>query len=186
MIKPTHLLKPRAGKCGLGSAVGRRVRGIAVAFLVAGSSSVTLAGANELYAGEQAFAREDYARAAAIFIREAERGDAVAQTYLGSMYTSGRGVPQDYVTAVQWLRRASDHGYPAAQFLLGMMFDKGHGVKQDFVEAEILLDLATAHAEPRVRDYWTRIRNAVAGKLSQDELAYAQKAAVEWRPIQDR
>ena len=66
------------------------------------------------------------------------------------------------------------------------MFDKGHGVKQDFVEAEILLDLATAHAEPRVRDYWTRIRNAVAGKLTQDELAYAQKAAVEWRPIKDR
>jgi len=186
MIKPTHLLKPSAGECDLGSAVGGGVRRIVVALFVLGISSVTLAKANELHAGEQAFAREEYVRAAAIFIHKAERGDAVAQTYLGSMYSSGRGVPQDYVAAVQWLRRASDQGYPAAQFLLGLMFDKGHGVKQDFVEAEILLDLATAHAEPRVREYWTRIRDAVAGKLSQDELAHAQKAAVEWRPIQDR
>jgi TPR repeat protein len=186
MIRTIRLLKPRRGKSDVGSAARRHAQRIAVALLIAGSSSVALGRANELYVGEQAFAREDYGRAAAIFVREAERGDAVAQTYLGSMYTSGRGVPQDYVAAVQWLRRASDQGYPAAQFLLGMMFDKGHGVKQDFVEAEILLDLATAHAEPKVRDYWTRIRDAVAGKLTQDELAYAQKAAVEWRPIQDR
>jgi TPR repeat protein len=90
------------------------------------------------------------------------------------------------VVAAQWLRRAADQGYPAAQFLLGLMFDKGHGVRQDFVEAEVLLDLATAHAQPRVRDYWTRIRDAVAGKLTQDELADAQKRALQFRPIQDR
>jgi hypothetical protein len=93
MSKSIRLLKPHWGKSDVGSDVRRHARRIVVALLVAGSWSVTLVGANELYSGEQAFAREDYVRAAAIFSREAERGDAVAQTYLGSMYTSGRGRP---------------------------------------------------------------------------------------------
>ncbi len=77
-------------------------------------------------------------------------------------------------------------GFPTAQFLLGLMVDKGQGVKQDFVEAEFLLDLAAARAGPKERDYWTRIRNAVAGKLTRAELAQAQKRALEWLPVQER
>jgi TPR repeat protein len=178
MISPVRLgksLTRKFGACRIG-----------IALLIGATGSATLAGAGEFDAGERAFERQDYARAAAIFSREAERGQAAAQTYLGSMYASGRGVPQDDVAAAQWLRRAADQGYPAAQFLLGLMVDKGHGVKQDFVEAEVLLDLAAAHADPKQRDYWTRIRNAVAGKLTRDELAEAQKRALEWRPIQER
>jgi TPR repeat protein len=178
MISPARFGKPlrrKFGTCRIGAAL-----------LVLVTGSVALAGAGEFDAGERALARQDYSRAAAIFSREAERGQAAAQTYLGSMYASGRGVPQDDFAAAQWLRRAADQGYPAAQFLLGLMVDKGHGVKQDFVEAEVLLDLAAAHADPKQRDYWTRIRDAVAGKLTRDELAEAQKRALEWRPIQQR
>jgi TPR repeat protein len=164
----------------------RRVWRLGVALLLAGLWSAPLASANEFNDGERAYARADYTRAAAIFSREAERGQAAAQTYLGYMYAQGRGVPQDEAKAAQWLRRAADQGYPAAQFLLGKMVDKGQGVKQDFVEAEVLLDLAVARAEPKERDYWTRIRNAVASKLTRAELAEAQKRALEWLPIRER
>jgi len=157
----------------------------AFALILAGPWSVPLASADEFAAGERAYAHEDYTRAAAIFTREAERGRAEAQTYLGFMYANGRGVPQDDVIAAQWLRRAADQGIAAAQFLLGLMVDKGHGVKQDFVEAEVWLDLAVASAGPKQRDYWTRIRNAVASKLTRAELAGAQQRAFEWRPIRE-
>ena len=164
----------------------RRVWRLGAALLLASLWSAPLASANEFTDGERAYARADYARAGAIFSRRAERGDAAAQTYLGYMYAQGRGVPRDDVEAAHWLRRAADQGYPAAQFLLGQMVDKGHGVKQDFVEAEVWLDLAAAHAEPKLRDYWARIRDAVASKLTRAELAEAQKRALEWLPIQER
>ena len=162
-----------------------RVWRFAGALMIAGLWSVSLAKADEFAAGERAYAHEDYTRAAAIFTREAEQGRAAAQTYLGFMYADGRGVPQDDAKAAQWLRRAADQGTAAAQFLLGMMVDKGQGVKQDFVEAEVWLDLAAANAGPKQRDYWTRIRNAVASKLTRAELAEAQKRALEWRPIRE-
>lgn len=164
----------------------RRAWGFGVAIALAGLWAAPLARANEFDAAKQAFAREDYTRAAPIFMREAERGQSAAQTYLGYMYANGRGVPQDYAQAAKWLRRAADQGYPTAQFLLGQMVDKGHGLKQDFVEAEFLLDLAAAHAEPKQRDYWTRIRDAVASKLTRAELAAAQKRALEWNPMEER
>ena len=136
--------------------------------------------------GESAFARQDFVRSAAIFMRRAQRGNAEAQTYLGYMYTNGRGVPQDYEAAVRWLRRAADQGNPTGQFLLGLLYDKGEGVKQDFPEAYFWLNLAAAHASIRQRDYWTRIRNAVASNLTLDELSAAQNRAVAWRPTRER
>jgi uncharacterized protein len=149
-------------------------------------NATTPALAGSIESGENAYARQDYTRSAAIFVRRAELGDAQAQTYLGYMYANGRGVPQDYVAATQWLRRAAAQGFPTAQFFLGLLYDKGFGVKQDFVEAEFWLNLAAAHADARQRDYWTRIRNAVASKLTLAEVAQSQQRALEWTPIRER
>jgi uncharacterized protein len=154
--------------------------------LVAGFCSVQPARADTIGAGMEAFAHQDYTRSASTFMRRAELGQAIAQTYLGYMYANGLGAPQNFSTAVKWLCRAADQGYPAAQFLLGLMYDKGHGVRQDFVEAEVWLDLAAGKSDRRRRDYWTQIRDAVASKLTLDELAEAQKRALEWTPIQER
>ena len=159
---------------------------IGIAFLLLWAASGSPTRAEWIGSGESAYARQDYVRSAAIFLRRAELGQAQAQTYLGYMYANGRGVPQDYVAASQWLRRAAEQGFPTAQFLLGLLYDKGHGVKQDFVEAEVWLNLAAARADARQRDFWTRIRNAVAGKLTLAELADAQQRAVQWAPIQGR
>lgn len=161
-------------------------RAIAAALLLLAAATSSGARADSTGSGESAFARQNFVRSASIFMRRAQHGNAEAQTYLGYMYSNGRGVPQDYAAAALWLRRAADQGYPTGQFLLGLLYDKGHGLKQDFPEAYFWLNLAAAHASIRQRDYWTRIRNAVAGKLTLDELANTQNRAVAWRPTRER
>jgi len=142
--------------------------------------------ANPMAAGERAYTRHDYARAAQFLLPEARRGLPKAQTYVGFMYENGFGVPQDYVEAAKWLRLAADQGDPTAQFLLGQLYDRGLGVKRDFVEAEVWLELAAAKAEPARRNYWADMRDAVASKLTYAELAEAQRRSSQWAPPTQR
>ncbi len=67
--------------------------------------------------------------------KDAEGGDAEAQSNLGLMYTTGQGVPQDSAEAVKWFRLAADQGYAEAQSNLGFMYCTGEGVPQDDAEA---------------------------------------------------
>lgn len=166
---------------------GRRAsagRGLALALALAGLCLASGAKADALTSGTRAFARHDYVRAAALLSVEAERGSPVAQTYLGYMYQYGLGVPQDYVHAASWLHQAAEQGEPTGQFLLGLLFDKGFGVPQDWVQAEVWLALAASQATtPRQQDYWARVRDAVAQKLSLNQLAEAQRRASAWVPV---
>jgi uncharacterized protein len=150
------------------------------------SGVASSAWADSFGAGASAYARQDYQRSARILSVLAAEGDARAQTYLGFMYARGRGVPQNYKAAARWLRLAAEQDLPAAQFFLGLMYDKGQGVEQDFVMAHAWLNLAAAHAGLRERDYWTRVRDAVASKMSLAQLAQARQLAFDWRPERDR
>jgi uncharacterized protein len=134
-------------------------------------------------AGARAYARQEYARSASILSPLAAAGDARAQTYLGFMYLHGRGVPQNFEAAARWFRLAAEQDLSAAQYSLGLMYDKGQGVGQDFVLAHAWLNLAVAHAAGNERDPWTRVRNAVASKMTLAQLAEARQLALEWRPI---
>jgi len=116
----------------------------------------------------------------------AERGDPRAQTYIGVMYLRGRGLPQNFEAAAWWLHRAAEADVPAAQYFLGLLYDKGQGVAQDFVLAQAWLNLAVAHAAPAWRSRWALIRDAVASKMSRDDLAEAQRLALDWRPASVR
>jgi TPR repeat protein len=142
--------------------------------------------AGTLDAAVRAYLRQNYPRAARLVVPRAEAGDAEAQAYLGYMFTQGEGVPQSYEEAALWLQRSAEQGNPNAQFLLGQLYDRGLGLPQDFLAAELWLDLAAAGADGRRRDYWVRMRDAVAKKLSLDELAQAQRLALAWRPIGER
>jgi len=148
----------------------------------AAGALLAVVGAAAAETGEAALARHDYPRAAAIFRVEATRGRARAQTYLGYLYSRGLGAPRDFALAAQWWRAAAEQGEPAAQFFLGLAYDRGQGAPQDFVTAEVWLILAAAEAPAQRREYWARIRDAVAGKLSLAELREAQASAVAWRP----
>jgi TPR repeat protein len=161
----------------------RATRRLAFALALAALCLTSGAKADALSAGRRAFARHDYVRAAPLLLVEAEQGSPVAQTYLGYMYQYGLGLPQDYVQATSWLHQAAEQGEPTGQFLLGLLFDKGYGVPQDWVEAEVWLNLAAAHAGRREQEFYGRVRNAVAQKLTLDQLAEAQRRASAWAPI---
>ena len=151
-------------------------------FLLLSIAVVPAARADAFAAGSRAYAAQNYVRAAEIFLPLAEQRDARAQTYLGVMYLRGQGVPQNFAVAAYWLHVASAAGLPTAQYFFGLMYDKGQGMAQDFVLAQAWLNLAVAHAEPRLRRRWVLIRDAVASKMSEAQLAEARRLAYEWRP----
>ena len=72
----------------------------------------------------------------------AEKGEAAAQTTLGSLFSKGLGVPQDYGTAAQWYRLAADQEYAEAQLALGQLYEVGQGVPRDEAEAARWFQLA--------------------------------------------
>ncbi|MBF0502789.1 MAG: SUMF1/EgtB/PvdO family nonheme iron enzyme [Candidatus Riflebacteria bacterium] len=67
----------------------------------------------------------DFKKAAELFRKVAEKGEAKAQVCLGVMYAMGRGVTQDYVQAHMWLSLASSGG------------DAGAGEKRDRIAVKM-------------------------------------------------
>ncbi|MET4069914.1 hypothetical protein ABID58_004718 [Bradyrhizobium sp. S3.2.6] len=164
-----------------------RLRGALLAFgvaglMVAGGAS---AKAQSLGQGISAFNRQDYVTASRVFIPRAERGNSAAQTYLGLLFETGRGVPQNYTEAAMWYRRAAEQGDARAQYSLGLLYDRGQGVPQDIVEASKWLNLSTAASPPRVRESRARIRDAVTSKMTRGEIAQARLRALEWAPSRE-
>ena len=149
------------------------------------AASETIRAASRLD-GTAAFTRGNHIDAANKARPLAERGDARAQTMLGFMHEHGLGVARDYVAAVYWYTCAAQQGHPTAEYLLGLMYNKGHGVVRSDVLAYKWLNLAAAHAQPGTREYYLRIRNAVAAKLSASQVAEAQWLASGFFPIPQR
>jgi TPR repeat protein len=116
----------------------------------------------------------------------AEQGNTRAQTILGFAYETGQGVPQNYYLAAKWYWRAAIRGNTAAQYLLGLMYDKGQGVPLDVISAQKWLILAAAHASGRQREYYMRIRDAVASKMDANEIFQAQYLAQQWTVKHER
>ena len=68
--------------------------------------------------------------------REAERGDAEAQTALGLAYETGQGVDRDFGEALAWYRRAAEQGHAEAQWQLCEAYDRGLGVERERAAAK--------------------------------------------------
>ncbi len=66
----------------------------------------------------------------------AEKGDAVAQCYLGLMYRDGSAyTPRDYAKSLMWIRKSAEQGNEIAMEELGYKYYEGLGVEQDYAEA---------------------------------------------------
>ena len=125
---------------------------------------------------------QDDAAAVRWYRLAADQGYANAQFNLGNMYNNGEGVPQDYTEAVRWYRLAANQGYARAQLNLGVMYANGEGVPQDFVEAHMLANLAALQLSGDDRDRYVRNRDDVAGRMTTEQIAEAQRRAREWTP----
>jgi TPR repeat protein len=99
---------------------------------------------------------------------------------LGFRYENGFGVPQNYVAAADLYLRAAEQGDAFAQARLGLSYDKGHGVPKDPILSYKWLGLATARASRRERDFYQRLRDAVAEKMSLEQVTEGQRLALIW------
>jgi TPR repeat protein len=176
----------RAMRSGL-SMAGRLRRGVFIAATAATLlGSADIAGAASFRQGVFAFNRQQYLLASQNFFPLAEQGNPAAQTYLGFMFETGRGVPKNYTEAAMWYRRAAEQGDSLAQYSLGLLYDKGQGVPQDIVEANKWLNLSAASAPRGAREARARLRDAVTTKMTRGEIARARLRALEWVPTRER
>jgi len=93
------------------------------------------AAAGPLEDANDAYREKAYAKAAELVRPLAEKGDAEAQYFLGTLYIEGTGVEQSDATAFLWFQRAANQGNAAAQYNLGASYATGAGVAKSDVEA---------------------------------------------------
>lgn len=110
--------------------------------------------------------------------KAAEYGYSEAQFALGSISCRAR----DYAEAVRWYRKAADQGHADAQSELGIAYHEGHGVAQDYVQAHMWTDLAAAASTGDEQKKRFLERDAIAAKMTPEQIAEAQQLACEWTP----
>jgi TPR repeat protein len=77
----------------------------------------------------------DYLTALRLLGTLADQDNTYAERLLGSMYITGRGVPQDYSLGMRWMRIAADKGLADAQNEVGILYQRGWGVERNEAEA---------------------------------------------------
>ncbi|MGD8566677.1 MAG: SPOR domain-containing protein [Gammaproteobacteria bacterium] len=82
----------------------------------------------EFTRGRMAFLFGQYKAAYKIWKPLADKGYAKAQSTLGWMYHTGKGVKQDYGKAFDWYQKAADQKNVIAQNNLGVFYEQGLGV----------------------------------------------------------
>ena len=86
---------------------------------------------------------------------------------------------RDYATATRIIRPLAESGDATAQHNLGVFYDNGLGVPQDKINAYMWLSLAAAQG----REGAAAIRDLMARRMTNAQIAEAQKRAREWKPV---
>ncbi|WP_372613111.1 peptidoglycan-binding protein [Halomonas sp.] len=95
--------------------------------------------------------------------------------YTGAMRNYER---QQYQEAMQEFRELARAGDTDAQYMLGRMHEAGNGTPQDFVEAHKWYNLAASRGHRHASD----ARDAVADRMTTQQIAEAQRTAQGWQP----
>jgi TPR repeat protein len=85
----------------------------------------------------------------------------------------------DSNVAMQWYRKAASADYAPAQLRIAEMYVEGKGVSQDYVEAYkwfYIAGMFSASGEPRLRGSVRRQRQALAQKMSPEQVSRAREA----------
>ncbi len=80
-------------------------------------------------------------------VDDALAGQPQAQSDVGMMFFSGRGLPQNDAQALNWFRMAAANGNADGQYNLAMMYEKGRGVAPDDARAQKLLTQAALQGQ---------------------------------------
>jgi uncharacterized protein len=113
----------------------------------------------------------------------AQKNDMRSQWVLGHAYLLGEGgLRRNIGEFVNWTRRAAVQGERSAQAALGRAYLDGLGVPQDYVQAHVWSNLAAARGLGAA----AKQRDEVAGRMTAEQIAEAQKLARAWRPVRTR
>jgi TPR repeat protein len=127
--------------------------------------------------GLTAFNEGSYARAEAAWTPLARAGDARAQTGLGFMYYSGRGVPRDSARAAEFFQRAAEQSEPTAQLFLAQMYFKADGVPMNAPLALMWVELALAGGQVEAFE----LRGIIMQSITAAERDEAWRLFARWR-----
>jgi hypothetical protein len=84
---------------------------------------------------EQAFLKSDFARAAALWTDQAQRGNLEASFNLALLYRDGKGVSQSMTESLKWSMVAAQGGSPEGQFDMGLALLEGKFLPRDMPAA---------------------------------------------------
>src|SRR5262245_48708334 len=132
--------------------------------------------------GLTAFNEGNYARAQEAWAPLARAGDARAQTGLGFMYYSGRGVPHDSVRAADFFARAAEQGEPTAQLFLALMYFQSDGVPMNTPLAMMWVELALAGGQVEAFQW----RGVIMQSMTEAERDEAWRLFARWREAHRR
>lgn len=118
---------------------------------------------------------QDFPAARSWYEKAAAAGSASAMTNLGFMHEVGNGTPQDFSQARAWYEKGARAGSNQGAVNLALLYQAGKGLPVDQSQAYIWLCVATSfgHEKAEAR------RDAMATKLSPDELKNAQASLVQ-------
>lgn len=122
---------------------------------------------------------KDGNEAAKWFRLAAEQGDAEGQSFLAAAYLDGIGVSQDFEEAFKWASKAANQREGVGEVVLGRLYEYGKGVPQDYVQAHMWYNLAAA---TRRGEGAAKPRDALAKRMTPQQIAEAQRLAREWKP----
>ncbi len=128
---------------------------------------------------------KDPVRAYGWYRKAAESGNPRAQFNIAEMLSAGQGVAPDRDEALRWYARAADNGYPEAQYKYGLALAQGEGIAVDRIEGWKWLDLA-AGSGVEGSEAAAQARDALAARMSADELRAARERSQRWRETVER
>ncbi len=134
-----------------------------------------------------AYDRANYRTALNVWLKNAEKGDAEAQTYVGEIFEKGLGNETDYVTAAKWYEKAAKQGYKRAQINLGFLYEKGLGVEQDITKALNYYRLSAdgeevvfaAEAQKEVEKVRNELKSKLGTSLKESDYLKTQLASMK-------
>ncbi len=130
--------------------------------------------------GVKAYKSGDYATALHEFKPLAEQGNADAQSYLGSMYATGFGVPKNYTKSVKWYRMAANQGDADGQTNMGIMYKNGYGVPLDYKAAAKWYSLAAEQGNAGAQYFLSKMYEKGHGVPQDSEIA------AKWRVLAEQ
>jgi hypothetical protein len=135
---------------------------------------------------------QEYTQAAVWYRKAADQVGApsdapvLAQFALAVLYERGQGVPQNYAQAASWYRKAADRDHRGAQAALSVLHTAGQGVPQDLVAAHMWLNIAASRSSGAEHTKFAGARDALAARMTPEQIAEAQRRASAWRPVEAR